>query len=91
MSVNLERVRELVWRKIGDDVMVVSPNSSKMITLNSTASLIWEKCDGVTDARVIAEIIEQRFTVSFEEAYKDVLAVMERLERIGLLRPVGNQ
>ena len=86
MSIRMERVPDIIWRKIDDNVVIVKEDGTELVTLNSTATYIWDKCDGKMNAEDIAAAIEEQFTASFEEIYNDVLAAMNRLEDMGLLK-----
>lgn len=86
MFTKMERAPDVVWRKIDDDAVIIKEDGTELITLNSTAALIWEKCDGVTDVKDITTIMQEQFTTNFEEIYSDVIAVLKRLEDMNLLK-----
>ena len=37
---------EVIWRRIGDTIVVIKEDGLSSHTLNKTASFIWELCDG---------------------------------------------
>jgi len=90
MPGKIERVPEVIWRKIDDNVVIVKEDGTKLITLNSTAAYIWEKCNGEIDARTIATRLQEQFTASFEEIYDDVLKALKSLEDMGLVKMEGD-
>lgn len=55
------------------------------ITLNSSASVIWEMCDGTHTIEQIIETLTQRFSLDCESAAKDVRRFFEKLEPYNVL------
>jgi hypothetical protein len=86
----IERDPDVIWRKIDDNVVILSHYSTEpaLITLNSTAAYIWELCDGTMNARDIAMMMQEQFTASYEEIYDDVVTVLNRLADKGFLKNV---
>ena len=86
MSGKVERDPNVIWRKIDDSVVIIKEDGTKLVTLNSTAAYIWEKCNGEMDARTIAAEIQEKFKASYEEVYEDVVTSLKKLEDMGLLQ-----
>jgi hypothetical protein len=82
----VERVPDVIWRKIDDKVVIIGDQGTELITLNSTAAYIWERCDGTMNANDIAKMMQEQFTASLEEIYDDVIAVLKRLGDKGFLK-----
>lgn len=91
MSGKIERDPDAIWRKLDDDVVIVKQDGTKLITLNSTAAYIWEKCNGEMDASAIATELQEKFTASYEKIYEDVVTVVKRLEDMSLLKKADEQ
>src|SRR5919106_5259514 len=53
--------------------------------LNRTASYIWERCDGQYTPYEIAAQLCQTFEVNQEAAIGDVVAVIQQLQKLGLI------
>jgi len=55
------------------------------ITLNGTAALIWEMCDGAHTVEEIAATLAQRFHVNAAQVVPDIRQLFERLEPYNVL------
>ena len=91
MPGKITRVPEVIWRKIDNNVVIIKEDGTKLITLNSTAAYIWEKCNGEMDARAIAAKLMENFEASYEEIYDDVLKALKSLDDMGLIKMEGDQ
>jgi len=69
--------RRVAFRRIGDQMVLVSPDENVMLTLNPTGSLVWEGLDGKKSVAQIAAALEQEFAVSADQAQKDVISFLE--------------
>jgi len=70
---------EVIWRRIGDTIVVIKEDGLSSHTLNKTASFIWELCDGNLEINEIANKLNERFEVSLEDAQADVHNLIEEL------------
>ena len=77
---------EVIWRRIGDTIVVIKEDGLSSHTLNKTASYIWELCDGNLDINEIAEKLHERFDVSFKNAQTDVYNTIEELTMAGIVK-----
>lgn len=77
---------EVIWRRIGDAVVVIKEDGLSSHTLNKTAAFIWELCDGNLEVNEIAAKLHERFDVSLEEARNDVYSTIEELMMAGILK-----
>lgn len=83
---------EVIWRRIGDTIVVIKEDGLSSHTLNKTASFIWELCDGNLEINQIAEKLQERFDVSFKNAQNDVYNTIEELTMAGIVRKTkGNK
>ena len=79
------RVPDLVVEFVGDGYLVYHPDRDRMHSLNHTAALVLELCDGRTDAVAIAGLLQRGYeTDTSPEA--EVRACVERLYAEGLVR-----
>ena len=82
----IARTRESVWRRIGDETIVMLAPESRLFTLNETATMLWDAADGATP---LEEIVERTLCaaceIDFPIAYSDALSVVERLAEKGAL------
>lgn len=81
---------DIVWRKIDNEVVVIKYDGRTLCTLNKTAALIWEMCNGENAAKDMAKIVCQHFEVSEEKAIKDVQNTLANFKEIGLVGETAN-
>jgi hypothetical protein len=79
---------DLIWRRIGDDIVIITPDGQSTHILNKTAAIIWEASDGSAGIAQIARQLCERFEVSFEEARADVKDFVENMKRLNLLKHI---
>ena len=80
------RTEDVIWRKIGDEIVVIKDNGLAVHVLNKTAAHIWEMCDGDSSPDAIAASLCERFDVTFEEAIGDVKDIVVKFGEIGILK-----
>lgn len=81
---------QFVPRPIGDDCILVPIGErvldlNAVLVLNETGRCVWELLDGQHTVHQIAEALAERFTVSQEQARRDVLDFLSELERLGVV------
>ena len=86
MDNSMVRAEDVIWRRIGDEIVVVKDDGLSVHLLNKTAAVIWEACADTCDPEKIATRLCERFAVSFFEAKDDVESTIAKLEKIGLLK-----
>ncbi len=83
---------EVIWRRIGDTIVVIKEDGLSSHTLNKTASFIWELCDGNLEINEIAAKVHERFDVSLEDSLTDVYSTIEELIMAGIVtKTKGNK
>lgn len=85
MTSRLSKVEDYIWRKIGDDVVVIKDDGLSMYVLNKTAAHIWEMCNRGSKPDEIAASLCERFDVTPEEVIVDVRDAINELEELGLI------
>jgi hypothetical protein len=70
---------------IGGEIVVLDRDGSTVHQLNSTASYIWERCDGRLTVAEIARDVAKAYGVEPERAASDVAASVTRFQELGLL------
>jgi len=76
---------EVVWREVGDELVVLELSSSTYLTLNGTAKNIWE---GLADGATIETLVEglvARYGISADRARTDVDSFIAELTARDLL------
>lgn len=71
-----------------DELIVHDERTNRACCLNPLTAAIWKRCDGRTGVQALAEILPQ-FGVPGDET--GVLAVLEELQKAGLLEPLSDQ
>lgn len=79
------QTKDAVWRRIGDEIVVIKGDGQSTHVLNKTAALIWEKCDGKYGIDEIAAYLCERFNVSHEQARADVMDIIDKLKQVGII------
>ena len=86
MKKRIAQSKDVIWRRIGDDVVVIKDGGLTTHILNKTAAFIWETCDGKTGIDEIASKICEKFEVKYDEAYADVDAAVKVLTKASVLK-----
>lgn len=77
--------KEILFRRIEDEGILYQVQENRIHSLNSTALLIWELCDGEHSSEEIAARIVSVYKVEPEKALEDVATTLKQLEELGLL------
>jgi hypothetical protein len=80
------QAKDIIWRRIGDEVVVIKDDGLATHVLNKTAALIWELCDGKRGIDEIAAVLCERYDVSPEEARADIKETIENLIKVGIVK-----
>lgn len=82
----LRRATDVAWRRIDDEVAIISMEANRIRTLNAVGTFLWERCDGATVGDLISAVCA-RYDVDAETARNDVAAFVSDLAGRGLLAP----
>jgi hypothetical protein len=77
------RTDGLIVEKFADETLVYDLRRHKAHCLNSTAALVWRRCDGRTTVAEVAATLQQELSVPASEAV--VWMALERLARAQLM------
>ena len=86
ISNRIAQAENVIWRHVGDDIVVVKDDGRSLHVLNKTAALIWDTCDGQCGIDEITTRLCERFEVSHEEARRDVQETVKKLTKLGVLK-----
>ncbi len=89
MTTYASQKEELIWRRIGDEIVIITSDGLATHILNKTAARIWELCDGGLDAPKIIEHLCEQFDVPDEQARTDVTEVIGQLLKLGLIKEMA--
>ncbi len=90
-KIRFAQVEDVIWRRIGDDIVVIKDDGLSTHVLNKTAAFIWEKCDGQNGVEEIVTQLCERFDVSPEEAAADVNEIIAQWLQVGIARKVEEE
>lgn len=80
------RREDVVVNEHDDEVVISILTDGSTYHLNPTAVLVWERCDGRSTTRDIAQHLADAYDVSFDEALNDVEELVLWLAGSTLLR-----
>lgn len=86
MGKHIAQTKDVIWRRIGDDIVIIKDGGLSTHVLNKTAAFIWEMCDGKSGVDEIASKICERFEVAYEEAHADVDDLITTLTKANFLK-----
>ena len=81
---SLRRRETLIWRKVGNEVVILNEEGTQLCHLNQTAAHIWTLADGTKTLQEIADGLCAQFEVSPVEALGDVQELAQQLVEAGL-------
>ncbi|PIP91644.1 MAG: hypothetical protein COW01_01575 [Bdellovibrionales bacterium CG12_big_fil_rev_8_21_14_0_65_38_15] len=74
------------WQRIEDEVLIMdTAYQKKAHSLNSTASFIWEHCNGTNSIEDIAKLLSDNYETNLAESTEDVKEVINQLKSFDLL------
>ena len=74
-------------RLVAGETVVLDLGGARIHQLNTTASYIWDRCDGHRTVAAIAEELTGSFQVDYQTAREAVQATLRQLDELGLLDP----
>lgn len=80
----LRRATDAAWRRVDDEVAIISMDANRVRLLNRVGSFLWERCDGATLEELVAAVCA-RYEVDEPTARADVSAFVSDLQGRGLL------
>ena len=84
MPLSTARRSDIVVQEVADETLVYDMKRHRAFCLNQTAAFVWQRCDGQTPVREVAEALEQQLEISGGEDV--VYLALERLDRAHLLQ-----
>ena len=80
-----QRQKDVAWRMIDGEAVIITPADSTMHTLNDVGTRIWELMTGTRTLREVAGVLCVEFEVDKDRAEKDTLWFAECLAKKGLI------
>lgn len=85
LATKIQRQKDVAWRMIDGEAVIVTPADSTMHTLNDVGTRIWELMTGNRSLQEVANILCTEFDVDKDRAEKDTLWFAECLAKKGLV------
>jgi len=79
------RRADVIWRRMGDESVLLNVRSEDYFTLNEVGTRIWELIDGETPPTRIVRTIAEEYEAPADEIEADVASLLEELREQGLL------
>jgi hypothetical protein len=76
---------DVVWRRVGDKVVVVNLKTNLIYALNSTGARLWELISAGHDRAAVEAALIEEFDVDERELRREVAAGLEQLAQAGLI------
>lgn len=78
---------DITAREVDGDFLILDRKHNELHQLNSTASYVWQRCDGKTSVSEIAQAMVQEFGAEPAGVEKDVAALIAQFTALHLLEP----
>jgi hypothetical protein len=89
MTARFQASRDVVARDVPEGMMLVNVQTGAAFKLNRVGAQVWRQLDGVRSlADVVAEL-ERQYRVGADQLQRDVDALLEDLQKQGLVGPEG--
>jgi hypothetical protein len=75
----------LVWRKVGEEAVILDPDQRVLRGLNDSGWRVWELLDGSHTVADIARDLASHFRIPETRAAEDLAALLRDLERAELI------
>ena len=72
-------------REVGAERVVYEPGGHEVAFLNTTATWLFERCDGTRSVQDLLTAMEERFDAPGDLLHKDLLSTLEMFRSRGLL------
>jgi hypothetical protein len=79
------KAEDVVWREVGEELVVLELSTSTYLTLNGTAKHLWESLAGGATFDGLVESLAERYGITADQARADVEAFVTALTDRGLL------
>jgi hypothetical protein len=81
----LRRASDSAWRRVDEEVAIISMEANRIRLLNPVGSFVWERCDGATIDELVTEVCKI-YQIDTATARRDVTAFVDDLIERGLVR-----
>ena len=81
----IERKGDWLSARVGDEIMMMSPEHGKYIGVNEVGARIWELIEAPRDVATVCEELQREFEVSPEICKAEVDSFLAEMERHGAI------
>lgn len=81
----VKRSDDLVWRKIDEQILVLSPKDSQMYSFLGVGSRVWELLDQTSTLRDIVDALTDEYKVEEDQCHSDIIEFIKDLEKKDLV------
>ncbi len=78
-----------MWRRAGDEVIVLDLETSQYLAANETAAAVWETLAGGATRDELVTMLCARFEVEHPVAVADIDRLLESMQSAGMIEPAG--
>ncbi len=86
----LRRNSRTAWRRVEDEVIIISSDSNGLTVLNDTGARIWELLDSDRSADELAAFLVSEFEVELDRARSDIEEFASDMRRRKLISASGD-
>jgi hypothetical protein len=76
---------DVVWRRVGEEVVLVDLKTNRIYSLNDTGARLWELISAGHDRAAVETALIEEFDVEESELRRQVAAGLEQLAKAGLV------
>lgn len=81
----IERKGDWLSARVGDEIMMMSPEHGKYIGVNEVGARIWELIETPSDVATVCEELQREFEVSPEICKAEVDSFLAEMEKHGAI------
>lgn len=81
----IERKGDWLSARVGDEIMMMSPEHGKYIGVNAVGARIWELIETPSDIATVCEELQREFEVSPEICAAEVNSFLAEMEKHGAI------
>lgn len=75
-------------QSVDDEILILNLEKGNIHQLNTTASLIWAKCDGSHSKEDLVGLLVSYYDIDNSTANNDIVSILEELQRLELIKQV---
>lgn len=83
---HIARNERTAWRRIENEVLIISSDTNKLTILNDTGARVWELLEQPQPIDHLVHKIASEFEVTVDDAQRDVCSFIDDLTQRGLLQ-----